>query len=269
MNEYSASNQKLWDQWATAHVESQFYDVASFKAGRSSLSEIDLAEMPEVAGKNLLHLQCHFGKDSLSWARLGATVTGVDFSPRAIEIARNLAAELNIDARFVESDVLALPDALDGQFDIVYTSYGTIFWLPDLAKWSQVINHFLKPGGTFFMIEYHPFLQVFDDRPDGPGVKIAYDYYPHPDKPLRFDVSGGSYAGPSEHVTHKVEYGWNHSLGEIISGLTGSGLRLEYLHEFDYINFKMFRDMEEFAPQRYRLKDTPPLPYMFSLKATK
>ncbi len=269
MNEYTASNQKLWDQWTTAHVGSQFYDVASFKAGRNTLSEIDLAETPDVAGKSLLHLQCHFGLDSLSWARRGADVTGVDFSMNAIEAARQLAAELDIAAHFVQSDVLTLPEALDGQFDIVYTSYGTIFWLPDLARWGQVINHFLKPGGTFFMIEYHPFIQVFEDQTDGPGLKITHDYYPHPDQPLRFDVTGGSYAGQSEQITHPVEYGWNHSMGEIITTLTATGLHLEYLHEFDYINFKMFRDLEEFAPHRYRLKAAPPLPYMFSLKATK
>lgn len=196
-------------------------------------------------------------------------MTGIDFSPKAIEAARQLSAELNIPARFVQSDVLTLPGALQGQFDIVYTSYGAISWLPDLAKWSEVILHFLKPGGVFFMIEYHPFIQVFENREEGPGIEPAHDYYPHPDKPLRFEVKGVSYAGESPDITHEVEYNWNHSLGEIITSLSGKGLGLEYLHEFDYINFKMFRDMEEFAPGRYRLQAAPPLPYMFSLKATR
>lgn len=269
MNEYTASNQTLWDQWATAHLGSQFYDLPSFKAGRNSLSEIDLAEQPQVAGKSLLHLQCHLGFDTLSWARLGAEVTGMDFSPKAIEAARQLAAELNIAARFVQSDVLSLPDVLQGQFDIVYTSYGAISWLNDLTRWAEVIWHFLKPGGLFFMIEYHPFIQVFESRPTESGVELTYDYYGHPDQPLRFEVKGASYAGESPLITHQVEYGWNHSLGEIITVLTSQGLHLEYLHEFDYINFKLFRDMEEFAPRRYRLQGAPPLPYMFSLKATR
>jgi SAM-dependent methyltransferase len=265
-NEYTSSNQKLWDGWATSHVDSEFYDVPGFKAGRTSLSEIDLTEMPDVKGKSLLHLQCHFGMDTLSWARMGAEVTGIDFSTNAIEAARKLADDLKIPARFIQSDVLALPDALEGQFDIVYTSYGVIFWLPELATWGKVINHFLKPGGTFYMIEYHPFLHVFEDRKDAPGVDLTYDYYPHPDKPLRFEVAG-SYAGAP--VTHKVEYGWNHSIGEVINALADTGLHIEFLHEWDYINFKMFRDMDEFAHHKYRLKDAPPLPYMFSLKATK
>ena len=269
MNEYTVSNQKLWDQWATAHIGSQFYDVPSFKAGRNSLSEIDMAEKPEVEGKSLLHLQCHFGLNTLSWARLGANVTGVDFSTKALEEARLLADELNIEARFVDSDVLELPAVLQGQFDIVYTSYGVISWLPDLTKWASVIQHFLKPGGLFFMIEYHPFIQVFENRLAGTGVEPTYDYYSHPDQPLHFEVNGASYAGENPNITHEIEYGWNHSLGEIITVLTNEGLHLEYLHEFDYINFKMFRDMDEFAPHRYRLQAAPPLPYMFSFKATK
>ena len=270
MNEYSLSNQKLWDQWATAHIGSQFYDVPGFLAGRNSLSEIDLAEMPEVVeGKSLLHLQCHFGLNTLSWARLGANVTGVDFSIKAIEQARQLATASNIEARFVHSDVLALPDVLQGQFDIIYTSYGVLAWLPDLTKWASVIQHFLKPGGLFFMIDYHPFIQVFENRPTAPGVELTYDYYSHSDKPLQFEVKGASYAGKDPNITHEIEYGWNHSLGEIITVLTNQGLQLEYLHEFDYINYKVFRDMDEFAPHRYRLQAAPPLPYMFSLKATK
>ncbi len=118
------------------------------------------------------------------------------------------------------------------------------------------------------MIEYHPFLQVFENKTEGTGVELTYDYYSHPDKPLRFGVKGVSYAGESPDITHEVEYNWIHSLGEIISSLAGKDLRLEYLHEFDYINFKLFLDLEEFAPHRYRLKSAPPLPYMFSLKAS-
>ncbi len=270
MDEYTASNLKLWDQWASVHIGSRFYDVPGFEAGRNSLSEIDMAEMPAaaVAGKSLLHLQCHFGLDTLSWARLGAEVTGVDFSPNAITSARQLSAEMNIPARFIQSDIVTLPDALQGQFDIVYTSYGALAWLPDLAKWGEVIQHFLKPGGVFYMIEYHPFIHVFENRSDESGVELKYDYFPHPDKPQIFEVKGASYAGDSPDITHKVEYNWAHSLSEILTALTIRGLHLEYLHEFDYINFKIFRDMEEFAHHRYRLQGVPPLPYMFSLKAT-
>jgi ubiquinone/menaquinone biosynthesis C-methylase UbiE len=268
VDKYVESNQKLWDQWTLAHLTSPFYDVAKFKAGHDRLSQIDLEEMPDVKGKSLLHLQCHFGMDTLSWARRGAEVVGVDFSPKAVESAIQLATELNIPSRFVQSDVLTLPDVLEGQFDIVYTSYGAIFWLSNLTTWGKVIHHFLRPGGTFFMIEYHPFLHIFENRSDGDGVEIIYSYSSPIDQPLEFAVTGGSYAVENDAITHPVEYGWNHSFGDIITSLTSTGLHLEYVHEFDYINFQMFQNMEEFEPHRYRLKGVPSLPYMFSLKAT-
>jgi SAM-dependent methyltransferase len=165
MDDYLAANRALWDEWTAIHEASSFYDLEGFKAGRSGgsggsggsrLRPYEVAEVGEVGGKSLLHLQCHFGIDTLSWARLGARVTGADFSHRAIELARSIAAELDLDATFVRSDLYDLPSVLDGQFDVVYTSRGVLGWLPDLERWAAVVAHFLRPGGVFYITEIHP-----------------------------------------------------------------------------------------------------------------
>jgi len=161
MDEYLAANRALWDEWTAIHETSSFYDLEAFKAGGSRLRDYEVDEVGDVTGKSLLHLQCHFGIDTLSWARLGARVTGADFSDRAIELGRSLAAELRLDATFVRSDLYDLPSVLDGQFDVVYTSRGVLGWLPDLGRWAGVVAHFLRPGGVFYMTEIHPVAQAF------------------------------------------------------------------------------------------------------------
>src|SRR5690349_4103733 len=164
-----ASNERLWDAWTKVHAEGEFYDVAGFREGGVRIRPYEIEALGDVTGKSLLHLQCHFGLDTLSWARLGATVTGVDFSEDAIAYARTLAAELDIPATFVCSDIYHLPEALDGQFDIVFTSYGVLSYLGDLGAWGQVIAHFLKPGGTFYIVEFHPFAESFEEVPPPDG----------------------------------------------------------------------------------------------------
>ena len=168
------------------HERSDFYDVAGFKAGKSTLMPVEVEEVGDVAGKSLLHLQCHFGLDTMSWARLGAKATGVDFSEPAIALARSLSDELAIDVRFVHSNVYDLPENLEGRFDIVFTSYGAVNWLPDLAGWARVVSHFLKPGGTFYVIDGHPFTWGLDDEnPD--DIIIRYPYF-RSDEPLKFEA---------------------------------------------------------------------------------
>jgi 2-polyprenyl-3-methyl-5-hydroxy-6-metoxy-1,4-benzoquinol methylase len=171
VDDYIKSNQKLWDRWTELHEQSELYDVAGFKAGKLRLHSIEKEELGDVAGKSLLHLQCHFGLDTLSWAALGATVTGVDFSEKSIALARSLSAEIGIPATFVHSNVYDLPDNLSGQFDIVFTSYGVLWWLPDIPGWAKVIAHFLKPGGTFLVVDSHPMASVFDKG----EVSLLYD----------------------------------------------------------------------------------------------
>jgi SAM-dependent methyltransferase len=262
---YIRSNQQLWDRWTELHVQSDFYDVPTFKLGGVTLQSEEVTEVGDVAGKSLLHLQCHFGQDTLSWARLGATVTGADFSPKAIDYARTLAAEIDIDARFVCADLYDLPEALRGAFDIVYTGGGAIYWLPDLNRWGKVVSHFLKPGGTFYIRDFHPVAYLFDD--DDPALKVKYPYFPSPE-PLRFETHG-SYAAPDPDYL-SVEHGWVHSMGEIINAVTHNGMRLEFLNENAICGFQMFPFMEQVTKGRWALKDrSQSIPFTFSLKATK
>ncbi len=269
MDEYRKSNLELWNNWAQLHVVSETYDVASFKAGKNNLKSIELEELGDVRGKTLLHLQCHFGKDTMSWARLGATVTGVDFSDKAIEIARQLSAELNIPATFILSDIYALPAALSGQFDIVFTSYGAICWLDDLDEWARIAASYLKPGGIFYIAEFHPFLMVFEDTEDKQHLKIAYPYSAA--EPLRFETHG-SYAAPDAGYTG-VEYGWNHTMADIINALIRSGLQIEFLHEHHVsVDGGSFKSLEPTGDDFYHLKDPlerAAIPLMFSIRAHK
>jgi len=149
LNEYFAANKNLWNQRTDVHKDSSFYNLAGFKNGETVLTPIELKELKDVNGKTMLHLQCHFGMDSLDWARRGADVTGVDLSDTAISEAKKLNDELKLNAKFVCSNVYDLKDQLDEKFDIVFTSYGTIGWLPDLDKWADIVSHYLKPGRLF------------------------------------------------------------------------------------------------------------------------
>jgi SAM-dependent methyltransferase len=270
MDEYRKSNLELWNNWAMLHVGSGTYDIESFKAGKNTLRSIELEEVGDVAGKTLLHLQCHLGKDTLAWARLGATVTGVDFSDKAIEGARGLSAELGIPATFVQSDIYDLPNVLAGRFDIVFVSYGAIYWLNDLDEWGRIVASYLKPGGTFYIVEFHPFLLVFEDAEDG-NLKIAYPYRSKSDEPLRFETQG-SYGAPDADY-RGVEYGWNHSMADIINALIKAGLGLEFLHEHHRsVDGSMFKALEPTGDKWYQLRnpvERAAIPLMFSIRAHK
>jgi SAM-dependent methyltransferase len=264
-------NRLLWDRWTEIHAASEFYDVASFRDGRRPirLADYEREEIGPVEGKSLLHLQCHFGLDTLSWARLGAHVTGADFSEAGIAAARALAAEVDLPATFVVANLYDLPATLNGQFDIVYTSRGVLGWLPDIVGWARVAAHFVKPGGFFYITEIHPVAQVFEGEGVEPGeLRLAYPYWSHRE-PLRFDVKG-SYADPTAPTDGLVEHGWDHSLGEIVTSLIDAGLGIDFLHEFDFVDWPV-DFLVKGDDGRWRL---PPaskgeLPLFFSLKATK
>ena len=198
LDDYLKANLASWDEAVGLHVGSQMYNVEGFKKGRCSLSDIELSELgPSVhEGTTLLHLQCHFGLDTLSWARRGAVVTGVDFSGEGVGAARALADEVGLSARaaFVQSDVLALPDVLQGRFDVVFTSWGALIWLGDLERWAQVIAHFVKPGGTFYIAEFHPYAFLLADDAAPESLRIGYPYFQY-GRPQRFD-DPGDYADP-------------------------------------------------------------------------
>lgn len=267
---YLEANRALWDEWAEVNSRSEFYRVEEFKAGRSRLRAYEIDEVGPVVGRTLLHLQCHFGMDTLSWAREGAVVTGADFSPRALAIARGLSAELGIPGTFVESDLYELPNRLEGTFDVVYTSRGVLGWLPDIERWAEVAAHFVAPGGFLYVTEVHPFVQVFEDEGDVDFHRpvLRYPYWSH-EEPLAFEVQG-SYADREAEIQSKNEYGWNHSLGEIVTGLARAGLRIDFLHEFPFLEWPS-PGLEPRDDGTHRLPADLDgrMPLFFSLKASK
>ena len=265
-----AANEALWDAWTAVHATGDFYRLDAFRAGGVRLRPYEIEMIGDVGGRSLLHLQCHFGIDTLSWARLGARVTGADFSPAAVELARTLADELGFpDARFVRSNLYDLPDALDGQYDVVYTSRGVLGWLPDIRGWARVVAHFLAPGGTFFITEIHPVVQAMADEGVGPGeFRLAYPYWEH-EAPLTFEVQG-SYADPTADVGEHTEHGWDHGLGEIVTALIDAGLQIQTLVEHPFLDWELPFLVDD-GDGMWRL---PPevkgeLPLMFSIRAMK
>ncbi len=261
MDQRIRSNQQLWEQWTESHVGSRYYDVDGFRAGKSSLLPLELAEAGDVEGKTMLHLQCHFGLDSLSWARRGAVVTGVDFSANAIATAQTLAAECGIPARFVLSDVYALPERLDGTFDIVFTSYGVLPWLPDLTRWAQVVAHFLRPGGTFYVADLHPAGRTVDKS--WPPA-IARPYFQ--DGPVEREPV--SYTDATSEPLDHTAYLWPHSLGTIVTSLLDAGLALEYLHEWPFNCFQRNEHMTQGEDGFWRYPEDR-VPLTFSIRAHK
>lgn len=259
---YFAANKALWNAKTPIHIDTEMYDMEAFRAGQSSLRSIELEGLGDVAGKSMLHLQCHFGQDSLSWAREGAQVTGVDLSDAAIDQARALSDELNLPAEFVCCNVYDLKDHLKGQFDIVFTSYGTIGWLPDLDQWAEVINHFLKPGGTFFIADFHPVVWMMDDSFN----EIAYSYF---NKEVIEEEISGTYADPDADI-QMLSYAWNHPLSEIITALIGKGLEIRDLSEYDYSPWACFPRLKQIEDRKWifeHLEDK--IPYVYSIKAQK
>ena len=274
MDEYIDANRQLWDAWTRINLKSPFYDVDGFAAGGGGdLDTICLAGVRDVRGKSLLHLQCHFGMDTIRWARHGATVTGADFSAEAITAARALATRVGVAATFVHSDLYELPSKLDGGFDVVFTSHGVLGWLPDLDRWAQVVAHFLAPGGTFFVVEAHPIAMLFNDRLKNPSLELLYPYF-HGLEPIR-EEHAGCYAEPDAPIT-SVEHVWLHTMSDIIGSLARAGLHIESFEEYPFLSWRLFPWMEEGPDGWWRLPehDGVPLgpgslPLMFSLKATK
>jgi SAM-dependent methyltransferase len=267
MNEYMETNRRHWDELVPLHMGTPFYDVAGFKAGRDSLHSVEVHELGEVTGKSLLHLQCHFGLDTLSWARRGATVAGVDFSGPAIAAARRLAGELGIAARFIQSDIYSLPDVLDGQFDIVYTSYGVLFWLPDVSRWAQVVAHFLRPGGVFYIVDFHPISGVFAPAPEGEGIVPKYPYFQG--DPIIVEEDG-TYADREAMLQNRTTCTWAHPVGEVVTSLIDAGLRIDFLHEFPFTTEQINKWMQRGDDGYWRLiRHAESFPLMYSIRARK
>ena len=266
MDKYLKANRARWDQKIEVHLRSAYYDVAGFMAGATSLCPIERVEVGEVSGKTLLHLQCHIGLDTLSWARAGADATGLDFSPKAIAAARELSRETGLAARFVEGDLNQAPALIDGQFDIVFTSWGTIVWLPDIARWARVVAHFVAPGGLFYIVDEHPLAMIRVAAEDAHPVPQDDDFTTW--GPL---LSDGSISYTGDPIpSSPAGYEWIHSLPSIVSALADAGLNIEFLHEHDATGWRQFGDMVRREDGMWHLQEgNATLPLSFSIKATK
>lgn len=260
--DYASANKKWWNTVTPIHANSTLYDLNSFKKGKSSLNSIEIEELGDVKGKNLLHLMCHFGMDTLSWGRLSAHVTGVDLSDISINLAKQLSKEIDTPATFIASDIYDLPTVLDKKFDIVFTSYGVLCWVSNIQKWAKIINYYLKDGGMFYITDLHPFTNML--RHD---FKLYYDYF---DKTPYIDDSSGTYTDWDADIKGKT-YVWLHTLSDVMNALIAQGLKIEYVHEFPFTIYDQFPGfMKQNKKGQYVLKDTTlQIPLLFSLKATK
>ena len=258
--DYVEVNKENWNKRTENHYSSDFYDVESFIKGKSSLNEIELDLLGNISGKSILHLQCHFGQDSISLARLGANVTGVDLSDKSIEKAKELNILCGTDVKFINSNVYDIN--FKEKFDIVFTTYGTIGWLPDLNKWAKVISNSLKENGKFIIADFHPFVWMFDND-------FQYFQYNYFNKEMIIEEETGSYADKSKKQIIK-SYCWNHSLSETISSLISNNLEIENFQEYDYSPYKVFPGMIEIEENKFRIKKFDnKLPLIFSIVAKK
>lgn len=267
-------NRAWWDAATPVHVRSKMYDVPSFVRGRNGLDGFILDEVGSVQGKRLLHLQCHFGQDTINWARLGAEVTGVDYSPEAIRTARSLAAEVGARAEFVESNLFDLDDRFKAEFDIVFTSWGVLCWLPDLEPWGRLIGDALKPGGFFYIAESHPLIAMFEydqEVASSSDLDVTYPYF-REGGVVRFEPSGDGdpdYADPDHRNTLPTNE-WPHPLSETIGVLLQAGLEIEMFRERPALAWRMFKGMVQGSDGLWRMPDgVIQIPMSFSLKARK
>jgi SAM-dependent methyltransferase len=264
MSHYYETNKKRWDELVAIHADSEEYDIEGFLKGNNTLKPVEIEKLGDVTGKSLLHLQCHFGMDTISWSRLGAKATGVDFSDTAIELARELAKKAGTDTDFVVSNVYDLRGNHEGEYDIVFTSIGVLCWLQDLGEWARIIEHFLKPGGTFFLYESHPLMWVFDDENEGLGIK--YSYW-HTKEPISWN-DDGTYANKEAKVENKKSYEWQHSVSDVLNSLIKAGLVIQEVGEYPDLWWQYVPGAVEQDDGSYRIPNDP-LPQMWSVKAVK
>ena len=259
---YIEKNKKSWNDKTDHHYKSAFYNVDDFLKGKNSLNDIELLLLGDITGKTILHLQCHFGMDSISLGRMGAIVTGVDLSDKAIDKAIELAKQTNTKTSFICCDIYDLPDHLDKQFDMVFTSYGTIGWLPDIDKWATLVSKYLKPGGKFIFADFHPVVWMFDDNFE----KIEYKY--EKSEPIIEKITG-TYADRSAPIISET-VSWNHSISEVLNNLIKHGLEIHVFNEYDYSPYDCFNKTEEFEPGKFRIKHLEnKIPMVYAFVASK
>jgi SAM-dependent methyltransferase len=270
---YFEANRELWNKRTAVNKLTAFYDLEGFKKGRNVLTHIESSELGDVKGKKMLHLQCHFGMDSLCWSRLGADVTGIDLSDEAINEAKQLSEEMGLNARFYCCNVYDLLPAdangssnplreEAGSFDIVFTSFGVVGWLPDLDKWAAIIALYLKSGGVFYIAEFHPVVWMFDD--DFKTIKYCYENR----EVIETEIQG-TYSDRYADIKAK-EYGWNHSISEVLNALISKGLRIEHFNEFMTSPYPCFNNMVENPTGGWWIKGLEDkIPMVYSIKAAK
>lgn len=260
--DYIKVNKETWNKKVEVHINSDFYDMEGFLRGKTTLNSIEMDLLGDVKGKKILHLQCHFGQDTMSFSRLGALATGVDFSDKAIEKAKEINKQLKLDATFICCDIYELQNHLDEKFDIVFTSYGTIGWFPNLDKWAKVISHFLKPNGKFIMADFHPIVWMFDND----FKEVFYNYF---NTEEIIEDESGTYADRYAEISAQT-ITWNHPTSELLNALITNGLKLNSFNEFDYSPYNCFNKTEEFEPNKFRIKHLKnKIPMVYSLSATK
>lgn len=260
--DYLEKNKDSWNKRTAVHLESDFYNNDAFLKGENPLDDIVMNMLGDIKGKTVLHLQCHFGQDTLQMARMGAKVTGVDLSDKAIEAARNINDQMGLDGRFICCDVYDLPNHLDEKFDIVFTSYGTVGWLPDMEKWASVVANHLKPGGQFIFAEFHPVVWIFDDD----FTKIQYKY-DKSDAIVETEI--GTYTDGGEALATEC-VSWNHSLSEVMSSLIKQGIEIVQFEEYDYSPYACFSHVEQVKEGKFRIKHLgDKIPMVYSLVGVK
>ena len=268
LDPHRAANLANWDSRVDIHYRSDLYSIADYlndPTHLSSIVEFDRHRIGDVSGARLIHLQCHIGTDTVSWARLGADDTGTDFSPNAVEAARRLSADSGTPARFILSELYETPSVVDEKFDIVYTGVGAICWLPDIRRWAEVVAGLLEEGGRLYIREGHPLMWALDLKSDD-ELRLAYPYFEG--DPTEF-VSDETYSGPGV-VTSPRTFDWNHGVGEVLTGLIDAGMRIDRVEEYDFCEWQALPSMVVDEQGHWRLpEDRIRYPLMWSILATR
>ena len=259
---YIEINRENWNGRVDSHLKSDFYNVEGFVNGENSLNSIELDLLGDLKGKSVLHLQCHFGQDSIQMSRMGAKVTGVDLSDEAINAAKELTERCTQDTNFICCDLFDLPNHLNEEFDLVFASYGTIGWLPDIERWGTLVGKYLKKGGRFVFAEFHPTVWMFDED----FKSVAYNYFK---SDAIVENEQGTYADKEADFVN-TSVSWNHSLSSVVTTLLNNGLEIEVLQEFDYSPYNCFSGTIKVAERKYRIESMGnKLPMVYAIKATK
>jgi len=260
---YFETNRQLWEKRTHVHIGSEFYETEAIVAGKSSLTEIEESLLPDLNGKRLLHLQCHFGLDTISLARRGAICTGIDFSKEAISSARELSKKAGVSIDFREANVYDTLSLNLGKFDVVFTSYGVLCWLPDLEEWAGIVADSLSPGGMLYLAEFHPALYMFDFNTGS----MSYPYF-NTGNPFE-DLEENTYADGSASIA-MPSFFWSHSISEVLNPLLKQGMEISRFEEYPFSPFNCFPAMKEVGEGRFYFgPEGAQLPQVFVVVARK